>query len=34
MVAGVRQTLGSLVYEDNVPDESDHVSAALARRAR
>src|SRR5579872_7540920 len=29
MVAGVRQTLGSLVYEDNVPDESDHVSAAL-----
>jgi amidase len=30
MVAGVRQTLGSLVYEDNVPQESDHVSAALA----
>src|ERR1700719_646978 len=29
MVAGVRQTLGSLVYEDNVPDESDHVSTAL-----
>jgi amidase len=29
MVAGVRQTLGSLVYEDNVPDEDDHVSAAL-----
>ena len=29
MVAGVRQTLGSLVYSDNVPDESDHVSAAL-----
>jgi amidase len=29
MVAGVRQTLGSLVYEDNVPAESDHVSAAL-----
>src|SRR5499427_6161205 len=29
MVAGVRQTLGSLVYEDNVPDQSDHVSAAL-----
>ena len=30
MVAGVRQTLGSLVYADNVPAESDHVSAALA----
>ena len=29
MVAGVRQTLGSLAYEDNVPGESDHVSAAL-----
>ncbi|MBO0816455.1 MAG: amidase, partial [Actinobacteria bacterium] len=29
MVAGVRQTLGSLVYEDNVPEQSDHVSAAL-----
>ncbi len=29
MVAGVRQTLGSLVYEDNVPAESDHVSTAL-----
>src|SRR5499427_2307568 len=29
MVAGVRQTLGSLVYEDFVPDESDHASAAL-----
>jgi amidase len=29
MVAGVRQTLGSLVYEDNVPPESDHVSGAL-----
>jgi amidase len=29
MVAGVRQTLGSLVYEDNVPAEDDHVSAAL-----
>ena len=29
MVAGVRQTLGSLVYEDNIPDQSDHVSAAL-----
>jgi amidase len=29
MVAGVRQTLGSLVYEDFVPDESDHVSTAL-----
>jgi len=30
MVAGVRQTLGSLVYSEYVPDESDHVSAALA----
>ena len=29
MVAGVRQTLGSLVYEDFVPDQSDHVSTAL-----
>jgi amidase len=29
MVAGVRQTLGSLVYEDFVPGESDHASAAL-----
>jgi amidase len=29
MVAGVRQTLGSLVYEDYVPDASDHVSTAL-----
>src|SRR5712672_184605 len=29
MVAGVRQTLGSLVYEDNVPAIDDHVSAAL-----
>ncbi len=29
MVAGVRQTLGSLAYEDNVPGEDDHVSAAL-----
>ena len=29
MVAGVRQTLGSLAYEDNVPAEDDHVSAAL-----
>jgi amidase len=29
MVAGVRQTFGSLAYEDNVPGESDHVSAAL-----
>src|SRR5215467_1212547 len=29
MVAGVRQTLGSLVYEDFVPEESDHASAAL-----
>src|SRR6516162_10753738 len=29
MVAGVRQTLGSLAYQNNVPGESDHVSAAL-----
>src|SRR5215471_18946787 len=29
MVAGVRQTLGSLVYEDNIPEEDDHVAAAL-----
>jgi amidase len=29
MVAGVRQTLGSLAYEDNVAAEDDHVSAAL-----
>jgi amidase len=29
MVAGVRETLGSLVYEDNVPAEDDHVTAAL-----
>src|SRR5262245_25871765 len=29
MVAGVRQTLGSLVYEDNVPEEDDHVTDAL-----
>src|SRR5215471_7259386 len=29
MVAGVRQTLGSLAYEDNVPQEDDHVAAAL-----
>ncbi len=29
MVAGVRQTLGSAVYADNVPDMDDHVSAAL-----
>jgi len=29
MVAGVRQTLGSLVYADNVPAIDDHVSAAL-----
>jgi amidase len=29
MVAGVRQTLGSAVYADNVPDTDDHVSAAL-----
>jgi amidase len=34
MVAGVRQTLGSLVYEDNVPAESDHVSAALRAAGR
>jgi Asp-tRNA(Asn)/Glu-tRNA(Gln) amidotransferase A subunit family amidase len=29
MVAGVRQTLGSAVYADNVPATDDHVSAAL-----
>jgi amidase len=29
MVAGVRQTLGSVVYEDNIPEEDDHVTAAL-----
>jgi amidase len=29
MVAGVRQTLGSLVYEGNVPAEDDYVTAAL-----
>ncbi|MGH3122132.1 MAG: amidase family protein, partial [Streptosporangiaceae bacterium] len=29
MVAGVRQTLGSAVYADNVPEIDDHVSAAL-----
>jgi amidase len=29
MVAGVRQTLGSLAYENNVPAEDDHVTAAL-----
>ena len=29
MVAGVRQTLGSAVYADNVPAIDDHVSAAL-----
>ena len=29
MVAGVRQTLGSAVFADNVPDMDDHVSAAL-----
>src|SRR5215471_7139830 len=29
MVAGVRETLGSLVYADNVPTEDDHVTAAL-----
>src|SRR5215467_4028387 len=29
MVAGVRQTLGSLVYEDNIPQEDDHVATAL-----
>ena len=29
MVAGVRQTLGSLAFEDNVPTEDDHVAAAL-----
>ncbi len=29
MVAGVRQTLGSAVYADNIPASDDHVSAAL-----
>jgi amidase len=29
MVAGVRQTLGSLAFEDNVPAEDDHVTAQL-----
>ncbi len=29
MVAGVRQTLGSLAFADNVPAEDDHVTAAL-----
>ena len=29
MVAGVRQTLGSAVFADNVPDMDDHVVAAL-----
>jgi amidase len=29
MVAGVRQTLGSLAYEDNVPAEDDFVTAQL-----
>ena len=29
MVAGVRQTLGSLAFAENVPAEDDHVTAAL-----
>ena len=29
MVAGVRQTLGSAAFTDNVPDTDDHVTAAL-----
>src|SRR5580658_2350629 len=29
MVAGVRQTLGSLAYADNVPDADDYVVAAI-----
>ena len=29
MVAGVRQTLGSLAFEDNVPAQDDHVTAQL-----
>jgi amidase len=29
MVAGVRQTLGSLAYQDNVPDTDDYVVTAL-----
>jgi amidase len=31
MVAGVRQTLGSLAFEDNVPDTDDYVVIRLAR---
>src|SRR5438445_8634021 len=29
MVAGVRQTLGSVVFEDNIATEDDHVTMAL-----
>src|SRR6478735_10726364 len=29
MVAGVRQTLGSLAYSSNIPAEDDYVTAAL-----
>src|SRR5215472_14219443 len=29
MVAGVRQTFGSVVFEDNVATEDDHVTVAL-----
>ena len=31
MVAGVRQTLGSLAYADNVPDADDYVVAAIRK---
>ncbi len=31
MVAGVRQTLGSAAFEDNVPLEDDHVTASIRR---
>ena len=31
MVAGVRQTLGSAVYADNVPDTDDYVVAAIRK---
>src|SRR6202012_5250770 len=31
MVAGVRQTLGSLAFKDNVPDADDYVVGAIRR---
>jgi amidase len=31
MVAGVRQTLGSLAFKDNVPDVDDYVVGAIRR---